>query len=49
MTALKTICEKISRPRETIKTDATREEKRKNYHDNKERYLSRKQEKIQKS
>lgn len=46
--ALKTRCEKISRPRETIKTDATREGKRKNYHDNKEKYLSRKQDKRQK-
>lgn len=45
--ALRARCEKILKPRGTIKTDAAKEEKRKNYHDNKEKYLLRKQEKRQ--
>ena len=46
--ALKTRCEKISKPRPTVITDTERENSRKRYHDNKERYLSNKKERREK-
>jgi hypothetical protein len=46
--ALKTRCEKLSKPRPTLKTEEAREGKRKNYHENKSRYLEYKGEKRKK-
>lgn len=46
--ALKARCEKISKPRPTFKTENSREEKRKNYHQNKMKYSKVNQDKRQK-
>lgn len=48
MRALKTRCDKISKPRPTVTNDKLNEYKRRKYQENKEKCLSRKQEKRQK-
>ena len=48
MKALKARCDKISKPRPTLKTDSFREEQRKRYHENKQKYRERKEGRRQK-
>ena len=48
MRALKTRCEKISKPRPSINTEEAREAKKRSYQENKTRYINAKRNKRQK-